>query len=73
LGESQLLERGPGECQYFLNFGTRSKDPELVVAAGDALLSRKNLARNAPLGTRYFAKANKLPTFMGAFMIGRLD
>lgn len=61
------------EYEYFLNFGMRSKDPEVLVAAGEALLRGQNLARNALLGVRYFAKANKLSPFMGAFMIGRLD
>jgi hypothetical protein len=61
------------EYEYFLNFGLRSKDPEVLVAAGEALLQGERLAHNVTLGVRYFAKANKLSPFMGAFMIGRLD
>jgi hypothetical protein len=61
------------EYEFFLNFGMRSKDPEVLVAAGEALLHGQRLARNARLGVRYFAKANKLSPFMGAFMLGRLD
>jgi hypothetical protein len=61
------------EYEFFLNFGMRSTDPEVLVAAGEALFLGKRLARNARLGMRYFAKANKLSPFMGAFMIARLD
>ena len=61
------------EYEFFLNFGMRSTDPEVLVAAGEALFVGKRLARNARLGMRYFAKANKLSPFMGAFMIARLD
>ena len=61
------------EYEFFLNFGMRSTDPEVLVAAGEALFLGKRLARNARLGMRYFAKANKISPFMGAFMIARLD
>jgi hypothetical protein len=61
------------EYEFFLNFGMRSKDPEVLVAAGEALLYGQKLAHNARLGVRYLAKANILSPFMGAFMIGRLD
>jgi hypothetical protein len=61
------------EYEFFLNFGMRSKNPEVLVAAGDALLQGKKLARNIRLGMRYFGLANKLSPFMGAYMIGRLD
>lgn len=71
-----LIARHTGlnsEYEFFLNFGMRSTDPEVLVAAGEALFLGKRLARNARLGMRYFAKANKLSPFMGAFMIARLD
>jgi hypothetical protein len=61
------------EYEFFLNFGMRSTDPEVLIAAGEALFLGKRLARNARLGMRYFAKANKISPFMGAFMIARLD
>ena len=61
------------EYAYLLNFGMRSNDPEVLVAAGEALFYGQRLARNARQGVRYLAKANKLSPFMGAFMIGRLD
>jgi hypothetical protein len=61
------------EYEFLLNFGMRSTDPEVLVAAGEALFLGKRLARNARLGMRYFAKANKFSPFMGAFMIARLD
>lgn len=61
------------EYEFLLNFGMQSKDPEVLVAAGEALLYGQRLTRNARLGVRYLAKANKLSPFMGAFMIGRLD
>jgi hypothetical protein len=71
-----LIARHTGlssEYEFFLNFGMRSKDPEVLVAAGEALFYGQRLARNAMLGVRYLGKANKLSPFMGAFMIGRLD
>jgi hypothetical protein len=61
------------EYEFLLNFGMRSKDPEVLIAAGEALLQGKRLALNLLQGIRYFAKANKLSPFMGAFMIGRLN
>jgi hypothetical protein len=61
------------EYEFFLNFGMRSTDPEVLVAAGEALFLGRRLARNATLGMRYFSKANKCSPFMGAFMIARLD
>jgi len=61
------------EYEFLLNFGMRSTDPEVLVAAGEALFLGRRLARNAKLGMRYFAKANKCSPFMGAFMIARLD
>jgi hypothetical protein len=61
------------EYEFFLNFGMRSNDPEVLVATGEALVEGKKLARNITQGVRYFAKANKLSPFMGAFMIARLD
>ena len=61
------------EYEFFLNFGMRSTDPEVLVATGEALFLGKRLARNARLGMRYLAKANKLSPFMGAFVIARLD
>jgi hypothetical protein len=61
------------EYEFLLNFGMRSKDPEVLVAAGEALFQGKMLALNLLQGIRYFSKANKLSPFMGAFMIGRLD
>lgn len=61
------------EYEFFLNFGMRSKDPEVLVAAGEALIQGKRLALNAALGVRYFAKTKKLSPFMGAFMFARLD
>ncbi|GGA39967.1 hypothetical protein [Dyella nitratireducens] len=61
------------EYEFFLNFGMRSTDPEVLVAAGEAVFQGKRLARDTRLGMRYFAKANKISPFMGAFMIARLD
>jgi hypothetical protein len=61
------------EYAYFLNFGLRSTDPEVLIAAGEALFEGKRLARNVLQGMRYFAKANRLSPFMGAYMIGRVD
>jgi len=61
------------EYEFFLHFGMQSKDPEVLVVAGEALFQGKRLALNLLQGMRYFAKANKLSPFMGAFMIGRLD
>ena len=61
------------EYEFLLNFGMRSTDPEVLIAAGEAIFQGKRLARNARLGTRYFAKANQCSPFMGAFMIARLD
>ncbi|GLQ99094.1 hypothetical protein [Dyella mobilis] len=61
------------EYEFFANFGMRSTDPEVLVAAGEALFLGKRLARNARMGMRYFLKANKSSPFMGAFMIARLD
>jgi hypothetical protein len=61
------------EYEFFLNFGMRSNDPEVLVAVGEALIRGKRLARNVKQGVRYFAKANKLSPFMGSFMIARLD
>ena len=71
-----LVARSTGlnsEYQFFLSFGMQSKDPEVLVAAGEALLEGKRLAPNFLHGILYFAKANKLSPFMGAFMIGRLE
>lgn len=71
-----LIARRTGlssEYEFFLNSGMRSNDPEVLVAAGEALFQGKRLARNVRQGMRYFAKANKLSPFMGAFMIARLD
>jgi hypothetical protein len=61
------------EYEFLLNFGLRSTEPEVLIAAGEALFQGKRLARNVRMGTRFFAKANKLSPFMGAFMIARLD
>jgi hypothetical protein len=61
------------EYEFFLNFGMQSNDAEVLVTAGEALLQGKRLARNVRQGVRYFAKANKLSPFMGAFMLARLD
>ncbi|RQR79166.1 hypothetical protein DIE11_17360 [Burkholderia sp. Bp9012] len=71
-----LVARATGlssEYEYFLNFGMRSTDPEVLVAAGEALILGNGLARNVRQGFRFFAKANNLSPFMGAFMIARLD
>jgi hypothetical protein len=71
-----LIARREGlssEYEFFLHFGMQSKDPEVLVAAGEALVQGKKLTRNFVQGMRYFSKAAKLSPFMGAFMIGRLD
>ena len=61
------------EYEFLLNFGMRSTDPEVLIAAGEAIFKGESLARNARIGLRFFGKANKISPFMGAFMIARLD
>ncbi|GLQ49021.1 hypothetical protein ACFFJT_02275 [Dyella flava] len=71
-----LIARRTGltsEYEFFLNFGMRSKDPEVLVTAGEALIQGKRLARNPRMGSRYFLKTKNLSPFMGAFMFARLD
>jgi hypothetical protein len=69
-----LIARREGlnsEYEFFLNFGMQSKDPEVLVATGEALFQGERLTLNFVQGMRCFAKANKFSPFMGAFMIGR--
>jgi hypothetical protein len=71
-----LIARREGlnsEYEFFLNFGMQSKDPEVLVATGEALFQGKRLTLNFVQGMRCFSKATKFSPFMGAFMIGRLD
>jgi hypothetical protein len=57
--------------EFFVDLGMQSRDPEVLVTAGEALIQGKRLAFDPVRGSRYFFKTKNLSPFMGGFMYVR--